>query len=1671
MCRIFKLTVILLFVILLPYSVFSQRYFNEDFEHGIPASWEQEIIEGSLSWRTENGGFEDPNIHVRFPNKAKNGNLNALFQVQSHRGWKTKLITPPIDLSAAIKPELTFWHAQDDWGSADYEKVRVFIKKNLNDDWGDPFLEYLFSIPNWTLRSFFIPDSMFSDSVYIAFEGETNWGYGACIDSVEVTERGAIPMYMKQYIAGQDSSYIVPSGSENNPIANIRLNVFGNTGDLKLNSVSITPQNTDNTDIDNLGVKLFVTDEPYFNSDNQIGTSKTISDDTVTFGNLDYSLPFGYSYLWITYDISSGATELNTIDALFKTGSIDLKLDTTGMPFGENLYIEGNNIIYIVDGDTNSAPIEYSIPDIEISPEGNRTIFNSIFYDDFEGALNWTLNGDFQVDAPQGLGGLTGRNPDPDEAYDGTNVLGTDLTGILPNLGDYENFQNYYAQSGFIDCSYYKDVHAVFYSWINKEVYDSLKLKISVDSAKTWVTAKNYNAEMADNVWNYSLVDLSPFGAERKKNVCIRFNMGPTDGSNTASGLNVDNFAIVGDYLTDDIGVTTILQPKQGCGHTSTDSIKIIIRNYAALPTSDTVPVKYTFNGGLSYDYDTIYQSIPVSDSLVITLDKTVDLSVPGIYNVIIATDNSEDEDSTNDGRSMELYVQHTITPEDTENFETQQGLWRSYGQNSTWQWGIPAAGVYPPPSGNRAWVTNINKNYKNNDSSFVESVCYDLSDDTRYMAEISYWLDTEPVDDGFTIQYSIDEGSTWMLLDTNEYGWPLNWFTDSVLALESRGWAGLSGGWKTIKQILPLSTVNEPLVKFRIAFASDTLNVDQGVAFDDFKVYKAPPDVGVVSIDSVGDDCQYANPDQFFVTIKNFGPNDLEASDTILVGLDIDQDSQSFTEQLVLASDLPAGNTIAYQFSQEVDIVTPGIYNATAYTLSDDDPWFYEYNNDTATLTFEVMQNPTANWVDTITTKEPDTVVVRPNVPPVAGYEYLWEDMSDADSLEIPKADIYYVTITDAGGNGCVTVDSILIELLFNDIGIDSLAHPKSDCEIGDNQYPIVRLKNFGTDSIDEGEEVVVTYEFDDGTPVVDTIYLESALPRGRTLEHEFDEVPLDLSAIGSYKFKLYCDMPGDTVLTNDTLVTYTEVFGYPTVDIGPDTTVHALTYELDPGSSYSAYLWEDGDTNQVHVAESTGIYHVIVWDENGCEAYDTAKIRIRIRDVSANALINPESNCTFPAGADVMLEVENTGNDTLLSGEQIYVRYKLDSNPFETATITLLSQLIPASTYIHTFDETVNLSSSDDYRFTLVATIDNDLRSENDTLIDTVYVYPAPVVDFGLENPYIVEAAEVLLDAGYGEYYAYNWQDAHDEQTYLVTASDLYSVTVTDTRTECYSSDNITVYLNYHDVGITDISLTEEMCSGVLNDVEVEISNLGTYFIDVDDDIYVKYYLDGDLIGNELVERQTDLGFGQNIDFQLGSTVNLSETGIRVFTIFTVLDIDIKPSNDTVTVNMVVEQSPVVDFGDDNGKLNVDLPHVLHAGGGHASYIWQDATIDSTYNVTSAGIYTVTVTAYNGCQTIKSVRINMPSGINNAIEDVIQVKIYPNPANDILNLEIDVNGYNELKYELLNSQGMLISNSIIKTDRLYNETIDISGYSKGIYYLRIYNRNLIHVSKVIIY
>ena len=84
-------------------------------------------------------------------------------------------------------------------------------------------------------------------------------------------------------------------------------------------------------------------------------------------------------------------------------------------------------------------------------------------------------------------------------------------------------------------------------------------------------------------------------------------------------------------------------------------------------------------------------------------------------------------------------------------------------------------------------------------------------------------------------------------------------------------------------------------------------------------------------------------------------------------------------------------------------------------------------------------------------------------------------------------------------------------------------------------------------------------------------------------------------------------------------------------------------------------------------------------------------------------------------------------------------------------------------------------------------------------------------------------------------------------------------------------------------------------------------------------------------------------------------------------------------------------------------------------------------------------------------------------PTSINN-FEDVYDVEIYPNPSSGIFYIE---NFEKSLDVKVLNSLGDIILDKSIK---LSDNIIDISGHAKGVYYLEIYQDNVMLIKKLVV-
>lgn len=141
----------------------------------LPSGWTQSQISGSATWKIQTGGNSGK------PSAAHSGVYNAtLF---NNSGSTNRLVSPIFWTQVYTSLSLTFWHTQEAW-SGDQDELKVLYSTDGGTNWSQ-LAYYNTSVASWTKRTITLPAA--SPSSRIAFEGFATYGYGVCIDDVQVT--------------------------------------------------------------------------------------------------------------------------------------------------------------------------------------------------------------------------------------------------------------------------------------------------------------------------------------------------------------------------------------------------------------------------------------------------------------------------------------------------------------------------------------------------------------------------------------------------------------------------------------------------------------------------------------------------------------------------------------------------------------------------------------------------------------------------------------------------------------------------------------------------------------------------------------------------------------------------------------------------------------------------------------------------------------------------------------------------------------------------------------------------------------------------------------------------------------------------------------------------------------------------------------------------------------------------------------------------------------------------------------------------------------------------------------------------------------------------------------------------------------------------------------------
>ncbi|MDH3627386.1 MAG: hypothetical protein OES25_06985 [Acidobacteriota bacterium] len=237
---------------------------------------------------------------------------------------------------------------------------------------------------------------------------------------------------------------------------------------------------------------------------------------------------------WTAFEDSSGHVEWGLSPALGNVASSPFVQTTHSVSIGP--FAECGRVYFRIS--STDVVGNASVADASGSPfEFNgATIQGALYEDGFETDLGWTLEGDWEIGPPQGLG----SPGDPTVAVEGMQVLGQDLSGQGANSGDYEFNTTRSATSPVIDASAWTDVELRFDRWLNSASVSWAYLYVK-DSGGSWFTVWSDTNGHSDVAWTEASYDISAWAAGNPT-LQIRFLQNARFA--TASGWNVDRLVL-----------------------------------------------------------------------------------------------------------------------------------------------------------------------------------------------------------------------------------------------------------------------------------------------------------------------------------------------------------------------------------------------------------------------------------------------------------------------------------------------------------------------------------------------------------------------------------------------------------------------------------------------------------------------------------------------------------------------------------------------------------------------------------------------------------------------------------------------------------------------------------------------------------------------------------------------------------------------------------------------------------------------------------------------------------------------------------------------------------------------------------------------------------------------
>ena len=313
------------------------------------------------------------------------------------------------------------------------------------------------------------------------------------------------------------------------------------------------------------------------------------------------------------------------------------------------------------------------------------------------------------------------------------------------------------------------------------------------------------------------------------------------EGNNSANSANAvvdldDGYTfddLVLNEATNDVAMIKINSPTiSDCALSSAHPVSIRIKNYNNAVLNN-LQVSYQVNGGTVITE--MINALAANQTLDYVFTQKADLSAYIDYNVNVWVKYATDSYAAND--SILNFVVHNSPVISSypylQNFENSNGFFYTKGTNSSWEWGHPDNVVInKAANGSKAWVTGLTKNYKDNETSYLYSPCFNLSGLSQPMLSFSHIFKLELNYDYSWVEYSTN-GLLWQKLGTAGAG--TNWYDNDALT----NWTASKPRWHVASIPLPGGVAN---IRFRFVMSSDGGVTEEGIGIDDIHVFEKAP-------------------------------------------------------------------------------------------------------------------------------------------------------------------------------------------------------------------------------------------------------------------------------------------------------------------------------------------------------------------------------------------------------------------------------------------------------------------------------------------------------------------------------------------------------------------------------------------------------------------------------------------------------------------------------------------------------------------------------------------------------------------------------------------------------------------------------------------------------------